>query len=74
MPYVCERWLGGMLTNFTTIKKSIDRLNYLDRMFGDESINAFPKKEILKLQKNILENPDLSGINTEDYLINTEIK
>ena len=51
MPYVNQRWLGGMLTNFTTIKKSIDRLNYLDRMFGDESINAFPKKEILKLQK-----------------------
>ena len=51
MPYVNQRWLGGMLTNFATIKKSIDRLNYLDRMFKDESINAFPKKEILKLQK-----------------------
>jgi small subunit ribosomal protein S2 len=51
MPYVNQRWLGGMLTNFATIKKSIDRLNYLDRMFEDESINAFPKKEILKLQK-----------------------
>lgn len=51
MPYVNQRWLGGMLTNFTTIKKSIDRLNYLDRMFSDDSIKAFPKKEILKLQK-----------------------
>lgn len=51
MPYVNQRWLGGMLTNFTTIKKSIDRLNYLDRMFDDDSIKAFPKKEILKLQK-----------------------
>lgn len=51
MPYVNQRWLGGMLTNFTTIKKSIDRLNYLDRMFADDSIKAFPKKEILKLQK-----------------------
>jgi small subunit ribosomal protein S2 len=51
MPYVNQRWLGGMLTNFATIKKSIDRLNYLDRMFEDDSINAFPKKEILKLQK-----------------------
>jgi len=51
MPHVNQRWLGGMLTNFNTIKKSIDRLNYLDRMFEEDSIKAFPKKEILKLQK-----------------------
>jgi len=51
MPYVNQRWLGGMLTNFITIKKSIDQLNKLDQMFEDESVNAFPKKEILKLQK-----------------------
>ncbi len=51
MPYVNQRWLGGMLTNFYTIKKSIDRLNSLDEMFSDERIKAFPKKEILKLQK-----------------------
>ncbi|HAJ28508.1 MAG TPA: 30S ribosomal protein S2, partial [Syntrophus sp. (in: bacteria)] len=35
MPYVNQRWLGGMLTNFTTIKKSIDRLNTLDKMIED---------------------------------------
>ncbi|MBN1828366.1 MAG: 30S ribosomal protein S2 [Deltaproteobacteria bacterium] len=52
MPFVNNRWLGGMLTNFTTIKKSIDRLNTLDAMFADDSINAFPKKEILGLQKD----------------------
>jgi small subunit ribosomal protein S2 len=51
MPYVNQRWLGGMLTNFVTIKKSIDRLNELDRMFEDDSIKMFPKKEILDLQK-----------------------
>lgn len=51
MPYVNQRWLGGMLTNFFTIKKSIDRLNALTIMFSDESIKAFPKKEITKLQK-----------------------
>ena len=51
MPYVNQRWLGGMLTNFFTIKKSIDRLNTLATMFSDESIKAFPKKEITKLQK-----------------------
>jgi small subunit ribosomal protein S2 len=52
MPFVNQRWLGGMLTNFATIKKSIDRLNELDRMFADESIKAFPKKEIMGLQKD----------------------
>ncbi len=52
MPYVNQRWLGGMLTNFSTIKKSIDRLNELDRMFADDSIKAFPKKEIMGLQKD----------------------
>ena len=51
MPYVNQRWLGGMLTNFITIKKSIDRLNALTAMFNDDSIKAFPKKEITKLQK-----------------------
>ncbi len=51
MPYVNQRWLGGMLTNFITIKKSIDRLNTLTKMFEDDSIKAFPKKEITKLQK-----------------------
>jgi small subunit ribosomal protein S2 len=51
MPYVNQRWLGGMLTNFITIKKSIDRLNNLTAMFNDDSIKAFPKKEITKLQK-----------------------
>ncbi len=51
MPYVNQRWLGGMLTNFFTIKKSIDRLNTLTGMFSDDSIKAFPKKEITMLQK-----------------------
>jgi small subunit ribosomal protein S2 len=51
MPYINQRWLGGMLTNFFTIKKSIDRLKTLTAMFNDESIKAFPKKEITKLQK-----------------------
>jgi small subunit ribosomal protein S2 len=51
MPYVNQRWLGGMLTNFITIKRSIDRLNTLTDMFNDDSIKAFPKKEITKLQK-----------------------
>ena len=51
MPYVNQRWLGGMLTNFATIKKSIDRLNTLDDLFATDKIKAFPKKEIMILQK-----------------------
>jgi small subunit ribosomal protein S2 len=51
MFYVHNRWLGGMLTNFQTIKKSIDRLNYLNEIINDGSINLFPKKERLKLEK-----------------------
>jgi small subunit ribosomal protein S2 len=51
MPYVNQRWLGGMLTNFVTVKKSVDRLNSLNKMFDDDSIKAFPKKEIARLQK-----------------------
>jgi small subunit ribosomal protein S2 len=51
MFYVHNRWLGGMLTNFQTIKQSIDRLNYLNGIINDGSINLFPKKERLKLEK-----------------------
>ncbi len=51
MYYIHNRWLGGMLTNFQTIKQSIDRLNYLNTIQNDGSINLFPKKERLKLGK-----------------------
>jgi small subunit ribosomal protein S2 len=51
MFYVHNRWLGGMLTNFQTIKQSIDRLNYLNNIENDGSINLFPKKERLKMGK-----------------------
>jgi small subunit ribosomal protein S2 len=51
MFYVHNRWLGGMLTNFKTIKQSIDRLNYLNTIENDGSIELFPKKERLKLGK-----------------------
>lgn len=51
MFYVHNRWLGGMLTNFQTIKKSIDRLKHLRTIENDGSINNYPKKERLKLGK-----------------------
>ena len=51
MFYVHNRWLGGMLTNFQTIKKGIERLKYLTGIFADGSVNRFLKKEALKLDK-----------------------
>ncbi len=51
MFYVDHRWLGGMLTNFQTIKNSIERLKSIETMQEDGSINRFPKKEILLMEK-----------------------
>ena len=51
MFYVHNRWLGGMLTNFQTIKQSIERLNFLNQIENDGSINLYTKKEALKLGK-----------------------
>lgn len=51
MYYIDHRWLGGMLTNFQTIKNSIDRLKLIESMQADGTINRFPKKEILIMEK-----------------------
>ncbi|MDY6824262.1 MAG: 30S ribosomal protein S2 [Thermodesulfobacteriota bacterium] len=51
MFYVHNRWLGGMLTNFQTIKKSIDRLHHLNDIVNDNSIEMYPKKEQAQLLK-----------------------
>lgn len=51
MPFVNQRWLGGMLTNFQTIRKGIDRLIELESMSEDGRLQEYPKKEILRLQK-----------------------
>ena len=51
MPYVNNRWLGGTLTNFATIQKGIEKLKRLDAMFEDKSIEKFPKKEILQMDR-----------------------
>jgi len=52
MPYVTERWLGGMLTNFQTIRQSISKLEKIEAMEADGTIEALPKKERLLLAKN----------------------
>lgn len=51
MPYVTERWLGGTLTNFETIRKSLGKLEYLESLDRDGKIEQFSKKEALKLGK-----------------------
>ena len=51
MYYVHNRWLGGMLTNFETIKQSISRLNHLRNIENDGTINNYPKKERTQLAK-----------------------
>ena len=51
MPYVNHRWLGGMLTNFKTIRERIKRLKELDAMFEDGTVERFNKKEALGLSR-----------------------
>ena len=52
-PYVDYRWLGGMLTNFKTVKQSIKRLKDMELMVQDGSIERLPKKEALRYQREI---------------------
>lgn len=60
MPYITERWPGGMLTNFTTIRKAVKKMSQIDRMKQDGSFTALSKREQLqinrqreKLEKNL---------------------
>ena len=69
MYYVNVRWLGGMLTNFKTIKKSIARLEQLEKMKEDGTFDLLPKKEVAGLTKEMdnLEK-NLGGIKTMEQL------
>ncbi len=69
MFYVNQRWLGGMLTNFKTIKKRIDRLNELEKMEEDGVFSVLPKKEVigLRAEKEKLEK-NLKGIKSMNEL------
>ncbi|OGR18467.1 MAG: 30S ribosomal protein S2 [Desulfobacterales bacterium GWB2_56_26] len=76
MFYVDHRWLGGMLTNFQTIKNSIDRLKSIESMQADGSINRFPKKEVLlmekeriKLERNVGGIKDMRNLPTSIFII-----
>lgn len=69
MYYVNNRWLGGMLTNFSTIKKSIARLKKIERMEVDDTFSMLPKKEVIlllkekeKLEKNFAGIKDMENL------------
>ncbi len=52
MPYATERWLGGMLTNFNTVRKSVKKMQSIDKMLSDGSAESLTKKERLQLQRD----------------------
>ena len=52
MPYVTERWLGGMLTNFNTVRKSVKKMQSIEKMLGDRSFDSITKKERLTLSRD----------------------
>jgi small subunit ribosomal protein S2 len=69
MFYVNQRWLGGMLTNFTTIRKSVDRLKALELSKQDGTYERLTKKEVSQLEKERLKlDRNLSGIRKMDRL------
>jgi len=66
---VVNRWLGGTLTNFQTIRKSIARLKELETMKSDGSISRYTKKEVLKMEKELAKlEKNLGGIKDMDEL------
>ena len=52
MPFVTERWLGGMLTNFNTVRKSVKKMQNIDKMLNDGSFDSITKKERLTLTRD----------------------
>ena len=61
--FVNQRWLGGMLTNFSTIKKSIEKLKKIDAMKADGTMELLPKKEVASIEKKRVKlERNLSGI------------
>jgi len=61
MPYVTERWLGGMLTNFATVRKSIKKMSNIDKMQKDGTFDVLSKKEKLMIQRERVKLETLLG-------------
>lgn len=79
MPYVNNRWLGGMLTNFTTIKKSIATLKKIEKMEVDGTFDSLTKKEVslltkekIKLEKNLGGIKDMTSLPGAVFIIDTK--
>ena len=78
MPFVSNRWLGGMLTNFTTIKKSIARLKRIEKMESDGTYESLTKevslltKEKVKLEKNLGGLKDMKELPGALFIIDTK--
>src|SRR5438874_11611439 len=69
MPYVDHRWLGGMLTNFKTVKQSIKRLKEMEQMTIDGTFERIPKKEALGYQRELAKlQRSLGGIKERNSL------
>ncbi|MBP3765249.1 MAG: 30S ribosomal protein S2 [Bacteroidaceae bacterium] len=76
MPYVIERWPGGMLTNFTTIRKAVKKMANIDRMTADGTYANLSKREILqisrqraKLEKNLGSIADLTRLPSALFVV-----
>ena len=79
MPYINNRWLGGMLTNFTTIKKSIATLKKIEKMEIDGTFDSLTKKEVslltkqkIKLEKNLGGIKDMKDLPGALFIIDTK--
>jgi len=78
MPYITERWPGGMLTNFVTIRKAVKKMAYIDRMKKDGTFNTLSKKERLqvdrlraKLEKNLGSISEMSRLPGALFIVDT---
>ena len=78
MPYITERWPGGMLTNFVTIRKAVKKMTSIDRMKQDGTFNTLSKKERLavdrtraKLEKNLGSITDMSRLPGALFIVDT---
>jgi small subunit ribosomal protein S2 len=78
MPYITERWPGGMLTNFVTIRKAVKKMGQIDRMKTDGSFNALSKREKLqidrqraKLEKNLGSIADMTRLPGAVFVVDT---
>ena len=78
MPYITERWPGGMLTNFVTIRKAVKKMASIDRMKQDGTFNTLSKKERLavdrlraKLEKNLGSITDMSRLPGALFIVDT---